>query len=64
MTHFIFDHFYKIGVIPVLEIHSALQTKPLAEALRAGGLPIAEGKFDEITRMRKEASDIVHQIRK
>lgn len=38
----IFDHFYKIGVIPVLEIDSAERAAPLAEALLAGGLPIAE----------------------
>ena len=38
----IFDDFYKIGVIPVLEIDSALHARPLAEALSAGGLPIAE----------------------
>jgi 2-dehydro-3-deoxyphosphogluconate aldolase/(4S)-4-hydroxy-2-oxoglutarate aldolase len=42
MTHSIFDHFYKIGVIPVLEIDSAERAKPLAESLLAGGLPIAE----------------------
>jgi 2-dehydro-3-deoxyphosphogluconate aldolase/(4S)-4-hydroxy-2-oxoglutarate aldolase len=42
MTHPIFDHFYKIGVIPVLEIESAAHAKPLAQALSAGGLPIAE----------------------
>jgi 2-dehydro-3-deoxyphosphogluconate aldolase/(4S)-4-hydroxy-2-oxoglutarate aldolase len=42
MTHPIFDQFYKIGVIPVLEIDSATHARPLAEALLAGGLPIAE----------------------
>ena len=42
MKHSIFDHFYKIGVIPVLEIDSALHAKPLAESLINGGLPIAE----------------------
>ena len=42
MTHPIFDQFYKIGVIPVLEIDSATHAGPLAEALLAGGLPIAE----------------------
>ena len=42
MTHPIFDRFYKIGVIPVLEIDSAQQAKPLAESLLAGELPVAE----------------------
>lgn len=42
MKYSIFDDFYKIGVIPVLEIDSALHAKPLAESLLAGGLPIAE----------------------
>jgi 2-dehydro-3-deoxyphosphogluconate aldolase/(4S)-4-hydroxy-2-oxoglutarate aldolase len=42
MTHPIFERFYKIGVIPVLEIDSAEQAKPLAESLLAGDLPIAE----------------------
>ena len=38
----IFDQFHKIGIIPVLEIDSAERAKPLAEALLAGGLPVAE----------------------
>jgi 2-dehydro-3-deoxyphosphogluconate aldolase/(4S)-4-hydroxy-2-oxoglutarate aldolase len=42
MKHSIFDHFYSIGVIPVLEIDSAQRAVPLVEALRAGGLPVAE----------------------
>lgn len=42
MTYSIFDHFHKIGVIPVLEIDSAQHAKPLAESLLAGGLPVAE----------------------
>lgn len=42
MTYSIFDHFYKFGVIPVLEIDSVERAVPLVEALRAGGLPIAE----------------------
>lgn len=42
MTYSIFDHFHKIGVIPVLEIDSAQHAKPLAETLLAGGLPVAE----------------------
>jgi 2-dehydro-3-deoxyphosphogluconate aldolase/(4S)-4-hydroxy-2-oxoglutarate aldolase len=42
MNHTIFDQFYKIGVIPVLEIDSVNRAVPLAESLLAGGLPIAE----------------------
>ena len=42
MKHSIFDRFYKIGVIPVLEVDSVERAVPLAEALLAGGLPIAE----------------------
>jgi 2-dehydro-3-deoxyphosphogluconate aldolase / (4S)-4-hydroxy-2-oxoglutarate aldolase len=42
MQDFVFDQFYRIGVIPVLEIDSAQRAKPLAEALHSGGLPVAE----------------------
>ncbi|HSL28984.1 MAG TPA: bifunctional 4-hydroxy-2-oxoglutarate aldolase/2-dehydro-3-deoxy-phosphogluconate aldolase [Anaerolineales bacterium] len=42
MTQSIFDQFYKIGIIPVLEIDSVQRAIPLAEALLAGGLPVAE----------------------
>ena len=38
----IFDQFYMIGVIPVLEIESIKNAGPLAESLLAGGLPVAE----------------------
>src|SRR6266536_2602126 len=42
MTHTIFNQFYEIGIIPVLEIDSVNRAVPLAESLIAGGLPIAE----------------------
>ena len=42
MQYSIFEDFYEIGVIPVLEIDSAKHAKPLAESLLDGGLPIAE----------------------
>lgn len=42
MKQLIFEKFYKIGIIPVLEIDSAQRAAPLAESLLAGGLPIAE----------------------
>jgi 2-dehydro-3-deoxyphosphogluconate aldolase/(4S)-4-hydroxy-2-oxoglutarate aldolase len=45
MNHLIFDDFYKIGIIPVLEIDSVNYAVPLAESLLAGGLPIAEITF-------------------
>ena len=107
MNHPIFDRFYKIGVIPVLEIDNGQGAKPLAESLLAGAFPVAEmtlrtdaaleairviasqvqemmigagsvvggswmakrqviadGKFDEITRMAQEASDVVKQVRR
>jgi len=51
MQSSIFDRFYKIGIIPVLEIDAEKHAVPLAEALMAGGLPI------------KEASDLVKGIR-
>jgi 2-dehydro-3-deoxyphosphogluconate aldolase/(4S)-4-hydroxy-2-oxoglutarate aldolase len=42
MKHPIFDDFYNIGIIPVLEIDSVDRAVPLAEALQVGNLPIAE----------------------
>lgn len=42
MKHPTFDTFYKIGIIPVLEIDSVDRAAPLAESLLAGGLSIAE----------------------
>jgi len=42
MNPSIFDRFHTVGVIPVLEIDSAARAVPVAEALSAGGLPIAE----------------------
>ena len=42
MNHPIFDQFHNFGIIPVLEIDHAENAIPLAEALLAGGLPIAE----------------------
>jgi 2-dehydro-3-deoxyphosphogluconate aldolase / (4S)-4-hydroxy-2-oxoglutarate aldolase len=42
MNTSIFDRFHTVGVIPVLEIDSTAHAIPTAEALSAGGLPIAE----------------------
>ena len=61
----IFDRFYTIGVIPVLEIDSAQQAKPLAEALLAGGLPVAEitlrtdAALDSIRLIVSEVRDMI-----
>jgi 2-dehydro-3-deoxyphosphogluconate aldolase / (4S)-4-hydroxy-2-oxoglutarate aldolase len=65
MTHPIFNHFYKIGVIPVLEIDSALHAKPLAESLLAGGLPVAEitlrteAALDSIRVIANEVGEVI-----
>ena len=65
MQHSIFDHFYKIGVIPVLEIDSATHAKPLAEAVLAGGLPIAEitlrtdAALESIRVIASEVPDVI-----
>jgi len=42
LEYSIFEDFYEIGIIPVLEIDSVERANPLVEALQAGGLPIAE----------------------
>lgn len=65
MEQSIFDYFYKIGVIPVLEIDSALHAKPLAEALLAGGLPIAEitlrteAALEAIRTIARDVPDVI-----
>jgi 2-dehydro-3-deoxyphosphogluconate aldolase/(4S)-4-hydroxy-2-oxoglutarate aldolase len=64
MKHSIFDHFYNIGVIPVVEIDSAQHTRPLAESLLAGGLPVAEitlrtdAALESIRVIAREASGV------
>jgi 2-dehydro-3-deoxyphosphogluconate aldolase/(4S)-4-hydroxy-2-oxoglutarate aldolase len=65
MQHSIFDHFYKIGVIPVLEIDSVGSARPLAEALVEGGLPVAEitlrteAAFDAIRLIARQESGVI-----
>ena len=65
MQHFLFDQFYKIGVIPVLEIDSAARARPLAEALQAGGLPVAEvtlrtdAALDSIRFIARDVVDVL-----
>ncbi len=57
MKSSIFDRFYTVGIIPVLEIEDAENALPLAEALQAGGLPIAE-----ITLRTDAALDSIRHI--
>lgn len=57
MNYPIFDHFHNIGIIPVLEIDQAENSIPLAEALLAGGLPIAE-----VTLRTEAAIDAIRSI--
>ena len=65
MMNPIFDEFHKIGVIPVLEIDQAKHAVPLAESLRAGGLPIAEitlrtdAALDSIRLIASQCSDVL-----
>lgn len=65
MNSNLFDNFYTIGVIPVLEIDSVERAKPLAEALSAGGLPVAEvtlrtdTALESIELITREAPDII-----
>jgi 2-dehydro-3-deoxyphosphogluconate aldolase/(4S)-4-hydroxy-2-oxoglutarate aldolase len=65
MTSSLFNRFYEIGVIPVLEIDSAQRANPLAEALLAGGLPVAEvtlrtdAALESIRVIAREATDVI-----
>lgn len=65
MNSTILDQFYKIGIIPVLEIDSALHARPLAEALLAGGLSVAEitlrteAALESIRLVTREVKDIL-----
>lgn len=65
MRHSIFDYFYRIGVIPVLEIDSVHRAKPLAQSLLAGGLPVAEvtlrtdGALESIEIIARDAPEVI-----
>lgn len=65
MKYSIFDQFYKIGVIPVLEIDSAQSARPLAESLLAGRLPVAEvtlrtdAALESIELIAREVPDVI-----
>ena len=60
-----FNHFHRIGIIPVLEIDSAERAKPLAESLLTGGLPIAEvtlrteAALDSIRVIAQEVTGVI-----
>jgi 2-dehydro-3-deoxyphosphogluconate aldolase/(4S)-4-hydroxy-2-oxoglutarate aldolase len=61
----VFDRFYSIGVMPVLEIDSVERAAPLAESLLAGGLPVAEitlrteAALESIRTIAREAPDVL-----
>lgn len=65
MNQSIFDRFYSIGIIPVLEIDSTQRARPLAESLLAGGLPVAEvtlrtdEALESIELIARDAPDII-----
>lgn len=65
MKHPIIEQFYTIGIIPVLAIDSVGHAKPLAESLRAGGLPVAEvtlrttAAIDSIRVIVRAAADVI-----
>lgn len=65
MISALFDLFCQTGVIPVLEIDSVQHAKPLAEALLAGGLPVAEvtlrtdEALESIELIAREAPDVL-----
>ena len=65
MQYSIFDQFHRIGIIPVLEVDSVERARPLAEALLAGGLPVAEitlrteAALDSIRAIAGEVPDVI-----
>lgn len=65
MTQSLFDRFYSIGIIPVIEIDSTQRARQLAESLLAGGLPVAEvtlrteAALESIRIMAREVKDVI-----
>jgi 2-dehydro-3-deoxyphosphogluconate aldolase/(4S)-4-hydroxy-2-oxoglutarate aldolase len=65
MKHSIFDDFHQVGIIPVLEIDSVDRAAPVAEALRTGGLPIAEvtlrteAALGAIAAIARDVTDVI-----
>jgi 2-dehydro-3-deoxyphosphogluconate aldolase / (4S)-4-hydroxy-2-oxoglutarate aldolase len=65
MSTSIFDRFYSVGVIPVVEIDAEKNAVPLAESLLTGGLPIAEitlrtdAALEAIYQIARDAADVL-----
>ena len=61
----IYKTFHELGIIPVVAINDAKHAVPLAKALVAGGLPVAEITFrtdaaeESIKRIAKEVPEVV-----
>ncbi|MBC8157775.1 MAG: hypothetical protein H8E94_00425, partial [Alphaproteobacteria bacterium] len=61
----IYKKFHELGCIPVVAINDAKHAVPLARALTAGGLPIAEITFrtdaaeESIKRIAKEVPEVM-----
>ncbi|RRH81895.1 2-dehydro-3-deoxyphosphogluconate aldolase, partial [Mesorhizobium tamadayense] len=60
-----FDTIARIGVVPVITIERVKDALPLADALLAGGLPVAEITFrspaaaDVLARLAAERPDLI-----
>ena len=65
MTQPIFDRFYSIGIVPVIEIDSTQRARQLAESLLMGGLPVVEvtlrtdAALESIRIMAREVRDVI-----
>ena len=65
MTQPIFDRFYSIGIVPVIEIDSTQRARQLAESLVMGGLPVVEvtlrtdAALESIRIMAREVRDVI-----
>ncbi len=63
--HKILEDIGKIGIVPVIKIDDPEKAVPLAQALKTGGIPVAEITFrtaqgeDAIRRISKEVPDII-----
>lgn len=61
----VYSQFHDLGIIPVVAINDAKHAVPLAKALAAGGLPIAEITFrtdaaeESIKRIAKEVPEVM-----
>ena len=65
MTQPIFERFYSIGIVPVIEIDSTQRARQLAESLLMGGLPVVEvtlrtdAALESIRIMAREVRDVI-----